>query len=273
MSKTNKQQSQQSKVKPDVVFDDELDEDFVDNVSKTSKNDLNKIVDSFDNPKGVEEEDNNNLTFGPDLDPEQIEKMRKHMQSLPRDQLMALLSNMVQQKDFGLGENDFSAVSGSRRDDARSRLQAKLQQQRNARQPKSVRTQQYTREQAKNTILREKENTSTNIETGESGDTVNTVDTVENVDDIENLDEPHDVDTHVHSASCSHGPVTSLDRQPPIGKRRDNGLRLGELENDAILDANAVVDDLEPLEKQTPLMKKPNRKAIRAANKRKIGKK
>lgn len=249
-----------------VVYDDELDEGFIDDVSKTSVNELQKISDSFDNPQGVEDDVDTNVSAGPDVDPEELEKMLKHMQSLPRDQLLSLLTNMRNQKDFGLGENDLGAVSGKHRDDLRGRLRAKVDQKKNARQPKGVRLVQYEREQAKSTMLREK-----TVDANATKDTNVTKndDEVEKSDDVDDIDDLDESEPHVHSASCSHGkckgPVKPLRRQPPTGMRNDGGKILGELERDA----NELQD-----QDQEPPVKKPTRKEIRAANKnnRKKGK-
>lgn len=262
MSKTNNKTTQ-------PIYDDELDENFIDDVSKTSANELQNISDSFANPQGVEDDATTNVTAGPDIDPEELEKLFKHMESLPRDQLMSLLTNMRNQKDFGLGENDLRSVSENHREDLRNRLRSRVDQKRNARQPKGVRIAQYEREQAKSTLLKEKNvnaNASKNVNV--DNNVVNDiVEKSDDLDDVDDLDEPR---SHVHSASCSHGkcegqgPVKPLQRQPLTGMRNDGGKRLGELERDA-----------NDLQDQEPPVKKSTRKEIRAANKnnRKKGKK
>lgn len=202
-------QSQQSQKK--AVFDDELDEDFVDNISKTPINELEKISASFENPKGVEEDPNSNLSFGPDIDPVKLEELRKQVLTLPKDQLMALMSNMMNKKDYGLGGNDFSAVNGDHCDDIKNRLRFKLEQKRNARQTKTVRTEQYERAQSKSTLLKEKEQAKITPLKEKLEDSEQKTD---DLDDVEDLDEhvseqvpEHDAEQkpHVHSSSCSHG--------------------------------------------------------------------
>src|SRR5579872_2842942 len=76
------------------IFDDELDEDFINNVTKvTTANELQQTVDSFDNPKGIEEDDDTTFTGHKDVDPEEIEKLRKYVQSLSPEDMSAFLAN------------------------------------------------------------------------------------------------------------------------------------------------------------------------------------
>lgn len=266
-----------------IVYDDELDEDFVENVSKTSANELQNITDSFDNPVGAEEDPNLTFKGGPDIDPETLEKMRQEMAAMPKDQLMALFANMMGQKDYGLGENDFSAVSGDHRSDVKKRLQAKLAQKRGARQTNNARTVQQERAQAKSTLLKEKQIRETTLlkekqPVESTNDTNNT-----NNADVEDLD-GEDNKPHVHSASCSdsncshgtkQGSVTPLPRQPLEGKNSEGTLRLGELEIDAEQQPKCCDNencDCDKSSNSTTSNKSDvqgNRKNRRAANKRK----
>lgn len=139
------------------IFDDELDENFVEDVSKKlSVEELEKTAESFENPKGLDETPGSGVSAGPDIDPEQLKKFQDYVKTLPRDKLMSLFSNMSG-KDYGLGENDLAAVSGDRRTQLKRRLRAQQNERRGSRQTKAVKKERQARAQAKMTMLHEKD--------------------------------------------------------------------------------------------------------------------
>jgi hypothetical protein len=114
------------------VFDDELDENFEEDVVKnnTSKT-LKPIVESFDNPKGLEDCVNDMPMFNDDT-------MKKYIQSMPREKLEQLYKSMMAgggmdalqkekiPKDFG--KQDFASVADDHRLSVRDKLRKRLEE-------------------------------------------------------------------------------------------------------------------------------------------------
>ena len=217
------QSTQSTQPEPDVVFDDELDEDFIDTIPK---NKLEQTFNSFDQPESA--------GIAPDLDLEEIENLRKQMQTMSGPELMKLARNMQQYGDLANNQFDFNSVTGGHRTHAQNKLRAKLQQQQNARQKKGVIIKKQERAQAKRTALIPKEESVETVDSTNTNTNTNNPEQAEPVDQIEQLDHIEQIEQ-----------IEQIDPVEPI---------------DTI-----VTDSDTPVVKPRITTKKPNRKAIRAA--------
>ena len=100
---------------PDT-YDDELDEDFEEDLAKRSTlNELSKTLESFENPKGLEDEmpKESPLLDGPQINQKDIDKLyKKATNGMSKAQLNLLLANLQKNNNFGLGDKDnLSSVS------------------------------------------------------------------------------------------------------------------------------------------------------------------
>jgi hypothetical protein len=121
------------------TYDDELDENFETELSKhATEKQLENTLESFENPKGIEDSNDASMPNGLQMDPKEIEKLQKKLMNMPRDKLMSVIRNISQKTDLNLGNNDFRSVNGDHREDAKKRLRQKLEQKRLARKPKDL---------------------------------------------------------------------------------------------------------------------------------------
>ena len=106
----------------EVDYDDELDEDFEDDTkNKLSTKELEETTSSFENPVGLEDSDKSFLANGPQLSKADINKLRKKMSGMSKDQISTMISKMMNINDFGLGKDtdNLNAVSVNQLDDKR----------------------------------------------------------------------------------------------------------------------------------------------------------
>ena len=138
-------------------YDDELDETFESKlVADATESELNKTLNSFEIPRGIEDMDDSNVTNGPQIDKKEIDKLWKHMASLPREKQMEMLQNILSQEKFGLGDNNFSRASADRVGDTKTRLRAKIAQKQISRKPKTIREIEYEKTLAMATVMESK---------------------------------------------------------------------------------------------------------------------
>lgn len=109
-----------------IEYDDELDDDFEDTLDKTPAPEYEKILESFENPKGLEEDPNSGVNAGPSLGSDEIEKLHKYLKNQPTQVVDQLMKNMTQAKDNGLGNTNFRHVSSEHKTDSAARLKAAL---------------------------------------------------------------------------------------------------------------------------------------------------
>jgi len=128
-------------------YDDELDENFEKELDATDEQ-LEKTINSFENPVGIEKNPDSTVTDGPLIDSAELEKFRKQINNMPKEKLMSLLKNISQKNNCGLGDNNFRSVNDEHRKDARERLRQKLEERRFARKPKDVRDRQLEHHKA-----------------------------------------------------------------------------------------------------------------------------
>ena len=112
----------------DVQYDDELDEDFVEKLAKKSTTEqLQTTLDSFENPQGLENAKDSSLMDGPQIDLKDINNLKKKMESMPHSERMALLADILKNNNFGLGaKENLSKVSGDHLIDASARLRTAI---------------------------------------------------------------------------------------------------------------------------------------------------
>lgn len=101
------------KTKEQDNYDDELDEDFEDTLSKKSPSEIKKTLDSFENPE--------ELGSAPSFDMKELEKLKKKMSGMSKTQLGAMLANMLKSSSLDSKEN-LSSVSSDHRSDVAKRL-------------------------------------------------------------------------------------------------------------------------------------------------------
>lgn len=155
---TNNQHQSNDSSNP-VVYDDELDENFEDNFAKTATTaEMKTTLESFDNPLGLEESPESPVMGGPQLDQKEIERFRKQVMNMPKNELMKFFRNIATQNNLGLGDNNFRSVSGDHRNDIKNKLRQKLNQRNMARKPKNVRTREIERREASMKELKRKDN-------------------------------------------------------------------------------------------------------------------
>lgn len=203
MSKSVNVESQTNKA---VQYDDELDEDFEEQLVKTSTSDeLQKTLDSFEDPKGIEESESSNLLNGPQMNTDFLENLKKNMNSKQRTQFQKMLANVVAQEKFGLGTNpNLSTVSEEHKTDSAKRLRQILAEKRFGRKSKFAQLHSSNTKESTNTELRRKDgNDGLDFEPDPDSIPDSNQD-----QDVENLDGPEQVSNnptpHVHSVACAH---------------------------------------------------------------------
>jgi hypothetical protein len=200
---SDKQQSdnQRSDESAPVVYDDELDENFEDNFEKTATtSEMKTTLNSFDNPLGLEESPESSVMDGPQLDQKEIERFRKQVMNMPKNELTKLFQNIATQNNLGLGENNFRSVNGDHRNDIKNKLRQKLNQRIMARKPKDVRTREIERREASLRELKKKDNID-QLNTNQQPDEKNINALLENLSNA--MDENND-NNHNHDANCNH---------------------------------------------------------------------
>jgi hypothetical protein len=139
----------------DIQYDDELDEDFVEKLAeKSTTEQLQTTLDSFDNPQGLETAKDSSLMDGPQIDLKDINNLKKKMESMPHSERMALLASILKNNNFGLGaKENLSKVTGDHLIDASARLRAAIARKGSQRKSKVALNFEIERHQATNKEL------------------------------------------------------------------------------------------------------------------------
>jgi hypothetical protein len=202
-------------------YNDELDEDFEDELAKkTSIEQLERTVESFDQPEGLEDSKESPVLNGPQVDLRELERLKDKINKMPRDKLQEFLKSMALANKVELGKNDFSAVSDDHRKDASKSLKEKIAEKQLKRKSKISRTREMDNEQKKNTSLQRKDG-----KDGQDFDLEHVHDA--NCNHDHNHDHNHDPDqqnnnfrdilsnkqdqTHVHDVNCNHDHASTHD--------------------------------------------------------------
>jgi len=272
--KSENQSSNDSSQPPDltssllpVVYDDELDEKFEDSFAKTATTaEMKTTLESFDNPLGLEESPESPVLAGPQLDQKEVERFRKQIMNMPKNELMNFFRNIATQNNLGLGENNFRSVTGDHRNDIKNKLRQKLDQRSLARKPKDVRTREIERRQASVKELKKKDGADQNLPDAANPDISALLENLSNTmneNDAGQASDSQITDGHVHDSHCDHTyDNNNLDENKPLVNdnedSRETMTTLGLTSNDQ---SNKSVNKSELTKKQVKQLTKKQEKA------------
>lgn len=130
---------QSNKSEKSVHYDDELDEDFEEELAnELSLPDMKKTIQSFEKPKSLDEIEAPspfNLE-GKHLDEPNLSALLEQLKKMPKEDINSLLKNLKQEKEYDNTKHDFSSVSEDHKEDAKARLKNKLKAMSNGRKTK-----------------------------------------------------------------------------------------------------------------------------------------
>ncbi len=122
-----------------VYYDDELDENFEDDLAADlNVTNMKNTIQSFENPKGLDEinEISPINLDGKRIDDNAINTLLEQLKAMPRKEVKDILKKIKQEKEHDNTKNDFSSVSVDHKEDANKRLKNKLRDMRNSRKTK-----------------------------------------------------------------------------------------------------------------------------------------
>jgi hypothetical protein len=125
----------------EVQYDDELDENFEDDLPDNMKiSEMKQTVKSFENPKGLDEiQTPSSINFdGKRIDDNTTNALLEQFRSMPRKDLMKILQRVKKEKEYDNTKNDFSSVSPEHKQDASQRLRMKLNDMKKARKSRNI---------------------------------------------------------------------------------------------------------------------------------------
>ena len=122
-----------------VCYDDELDENFEEELASNLKiTEMKQTIKSFESPKGLDEivEPSSICLDGKKIDDNATNALLEQFRTMPRKDLRNILKKLKKEKEYDNTKNDFSSVSVEHKEDASHRLKIKLNDMRKARRTK-----------------------------------------------------------------------------------------------------------------------------------------